>query len=969
LKKLATHISAKAIKIIFGYLVLLNVNSTTAQAQTNAWYAANDGLGNVEEEVTFEVEKILTLENGIIYSFISKHSDDSEKEGAFKYNPADNTWDKIAPRLNQYGFSALVSSGTRIFAIPGGNSQTIFELDESDNQWVERIELPEFGLALSRGIDAVGNKIFIPCRIEGDEVINSNAALDFKKTEEFIIEVDVELGNYTLLRNQTKPLLIPSKGGNPKNPIALKNGKVYHYSTFDYRENDGFGGLYEWNGSEWISASAGLNAINITGNKFGPIGPIFTDNEHSKLFIKTEQGFYEKTDGGWFKYFYRTSAILGITKDYIFIENSNGGFSRVDQAVNIAIDNAGLGCISRISHFTTPDNGKTFLAEVFVSLNGDGGCADDKSNSTSKGIYRFNADFDGKGKVKNLHLETGTYLGGQGANKIAETAILSSGKVLVAGNFNDDTDEVTTPLAVDASSDGKILVLNETGTSVEKAIVLGANIWDMDTNKQDEVAVIGDFGLVVLNSDLTLKWHVDDATAEGSVLSIDEEGKVIAQFASANEGAGILKLFNATGAEIHQNNSLDNNGVQIFDVAINAAQNQYLVAGYTQVSSVLQVAFLRAFSLQEDIVTNWKTWGFSSEEVNTNQNGADTRLYHIVATDTSIVVAGESAGGGPGGFTIFAYNGKDLTTTIAENGNDYFTDGTNSCGPCHITFLGNVNPGNGTVTNGKFFHGRLSGGKTNTHRVRMGDLALDDQGNVLVVGEAAFQIEDRDVFNVNGNLVGAYAGDQYVLMTTPDFQKRLLWGVFSKEKGNGTENRLAFGNGKVAYLAQTNKGTMITSENAMRANPYNNIEADGSLADSDVYFALWNSRVWETANNDEVSLAFISADSCFRADDEACRSENPAELPFEDKLKPFNQITPNGDGRNDSWQIEGLGLFNAYRIVVVNRNGQVVFESDNYNQDWQGTSNGQPLPAGVYYYAISVDDTNKVRKGYLTILY
>ncbi|MFT7612126.1 MAG: gliding motility-associated-like protein, partial [Parvicellaceae bacterium] len=47
--------------------------------------------------------------------------------------------------------------------------------------------------------------------------------------------------------------------------------------------------------------------------------------------------------------------------------------------------------------------------------------------------------------------------------------------------------------------------------------------------------------------------------------------------------------------------------------------------------------------------------------------------------------------------------------------------------------------------------------------------------------------------------------------------------------------------------------------------------------------------------------------------------------------------------------------------------GQHVFSSKNYNNDWDGTFNGEPLPDGSYYYVIQCDGSVK-EKGALTIL-
>ncbi|MEP6750485.1 MAG: gliding motility-associated C-terminal domain-containing protein, partial [Bacteroidota bacterium] len=65
-----------------------------------------------------------------------------------------------------------------------------------------------------------------------------------------------------------------------------------------------------------------------------------------------------------------------------------------------------------------------------------------------------------------------------------------------------------------------------------------------------------------------------------------------------------------------------------------------------------------------------------------------------------------------------------------------------------------------------------------------------------------------------------------------------------------------------------------------------------------------------------------------------------------------NAFSPNGDGINDTWNIGGLGLFAGAEIKVFNRFGQVVFYSRDYPKPWDGRINGNPLPAGTYYYTL-----------------
>ncbi|WP_460490231.1 DUF7507 domain-containing protein, partial [Belliella aquatica] len=87
-------------------------------------------------------------------------------------------------------------------------------------------------------------------------------------------------------------------------------------------------------------------------------------------------------------------------------------------------------------------------------------------------------------------------------------------------------------------------------------------------------------------------------------------------------------------------------------------------------------------------------------------------------------------------------------------------------------------------------------------------------------------------------------------------------------------------------------------------------------------------------------------------------------------VNPFfipNVITPNGDNRNDSFEIKGLGKFASNEIVIFNRYGDHVFERTNYQNDWRADG----LPAGTYYYVlVGTDGTGRAHdfKGWIQVI-
>ena len=70
-------------------------------------------------------------------------------------------------------------------------------------------------------------------------------------------------------------------------------------------------------------------------------------------------------------------------------------------------------------------------------------------------------------------------------------------------------------------------------------------------------------------------------------------------------------------------------------------------------------------------------------------------------------------------------------------------------------------------------------------------------------------------------------------------------------------------------------------------------------------------------------------------------------------------FSPNGDGINDFFRIEGLERYPDHRLVVFNRWGSKVFSSKNYQNDWDGSWDNSILPDGTYFYILEYGDGRK----------
>jgi len=85
-----------------------------------------------------------------------------------------------------------------------------------------------------------------------------------------------------------------------------------------------------------------------------------------------------------------------------------------------------------------------------------------------------------------------------------------------------------------------------------------------------------------------------------------------------------------------------------------------------------------------------------------------------------------------------------------------------------------------------------------------------------------------------------------------------------------------------------------------------------------------------------------------------CHFESPT--PFRVLVKACdirypNIITPNGDSKNDTFEIEGILEYPGSTLIVYNRWGKVVYESNDYRNSW----NGADLPEGVYYFIAEIN--------------
>jgi gliding motility-associated-like protein len=80
-------------------------------------------------------------------------------------------------------------------------------------------------------------------------------------------------------------------------------------------------------------------------------------------------------------------------------------------------------------------------------------------------------------------------------------------------------------------------------------------------------------------------------------------------------------------------------------------------------------------------------------------------------------------------------------------------------------------------------------------------------------------------------------------------------------------------------------------------------------------------------------------------------------------------ISPNGDGKNDTWIMRNIDLYPNAEVLVYNRWGELVFRSRNIAANpWDGRYKGKLVPVDSYHYILYLNDGSKPRTGVITVI-
>ncbi|MDD4604238.1 MAG: gliding motility-associated C-terminal domain-containing protein [Bacteroidales bacterium] len=112
---------------------------------------------------------------------------------------------------------------------------------------------------------------------------------------------------------------------------------------------------------------------------------------------------------------------------------------------------------------------------------------------------------------------------------------------------------------------------------------------------------------------------------------------------------------------------------------------------------------------------------------------------------------------------------------------------------------------------------------------------------------------------------------------------------------------------------------------------------------------------WSTGATDSIISVSNQGNYWAKVEDIHCCTNTDSVFVKVFKYYIPNAFTPNGDGLNDEFKVEGLYRNVKFTITIFDRWGQQIFVSEDIDNGWDGTYRGQNCPSGAYVWKVNVN--------------
>jgi gliding motility-associated-like protein len=116
----------------------------------------------------------------------------------------------------------------------------------------------------------------------------------------------------------------------------------------------------------------------------------------------------------------------------------------------------------------------------------------------------------------------------------------------------------------------------------------------------------------------------------------------------------------------------------------------------------------------------------------------------------------------------------------------------------------------------------------------------------------------------------------------------------------------------------------------------------------------YTNYLWSTGSQD--SILSVDKQGSYWAQVEDIHCCKNSDTTFVQVFEYFipNAFSPNGDGLNDFFRVYASYKNITFTMIIFDRWGQMVFESDNVDKVWDGTWKGQYCPPGSYVWSVKI---------------
>lgn len=291
-----------------------------------------------------------------------------------------------------------------------------------------------------------------------------------------------------------------------------------------------------------------------------------------------------------------------------------------------------------------------------------------------------------------------------------------------------------------------------------------------------------------------------------------------------------------------------------------------------------------------------------------------------------------------------------------------------------LTYIGNADPGasftwnyNGGINNGNYVYWTNSG----PHTVEL----LVSQNGCFSTTSKIIYVPDSLSLNVSKNDVLCFGDSTGSIKVSPNGGTQQYSYLWSNNNTDSSITNLLTGD----YYVTVNDANNCFVIKKINISEPNKIDITGTVDNINASISTnvnggvpQYTYLWSNGNTTKDLTNLINGSYIlYVTDSNGCQQAKEFEVLA--NLKIPLALTPNSDGYNDNWRIQGLESYTKVEIQIYNRWGSEVYNfagsGAQYNSNpWDGKFKGKELPVASYVYIINLFNNVKPLSGTLVLI-